>query len=63
MPPMSDALWASKGLDEEENIEEAIAIIQQAVDVFKHQLKPEVQGEMRTTHNKASHIFALAVLY
>lgn len=49
---MSDALWASKELDKEENIEEAMAIIQQAVDVFKRQLKPEIQGEMRTTHNK-----------
>jgi hypothetical protein len=49
---MSDALWASKGLDEEGNIEEAMAIIQQAVNVFKHQMKPDVQGEMRTTHNK-----------
>lgn len=29
-----------------------MAIIQQAVDVFKHQLKPEIQGEMRTTHNR-----------
>ena len=52
MPPMSDARWAAKGLDEEDNIEEAMAIIQQAVDVFKYQLKPDVQGEMRTTHNK-----------
>ena len=49
---MSDALWSSKELDEEENIEEAMAIIQQAVDVFKQQLKPEIQGEMRTTFNK-----------
>jgi cytochrome c556 len=52
MPPMPDALWTSKELDKEENIEEALAIIQQAVDVFKHLLKPEVQGDMRTTHNK-----------
>ena len=53
MPPMSDALWASKELDNEENIEEAMAIIQQAVNVFKRQLKPEIQGEMRTIYNKA----------
>lgn len=49
---MSDALWTSKGLDEEGNVEEAMAVIQQSVDVFKHQLKPDIQGEMRTTHNK-----------
>ena len=52
MPPMPDALWASKELDKRENIEEAMAIIQQAVDVFKYQLKPEINGEMRTTYNK-----------
>lgn len=49
---MSEARWAAKGLDEEDNIEEAIAIIQQAIDVFKYNLKLDVQGEMRTTHNK-----------
>jgi len=49
---MSDARWAAKDLDAEDNIEEAMAIIQQAVDVFKYQLRPDVQGEMRTTHNK-----------
>ena len=53
MPSISDALWASKKLNKEKNIEEAIAIIQQAVDVFKHQLKPKIHGEMRTTYNKA----------
>ena len=52
MPPMPDALWVSKGLDEEESVEEAMAIIQQAIDIFKYQLRPDIQGEMRTTHNK-----------
>ncbi|KAG0648009.1 hypothetical protein D0Z07_5962 [Hyphodiscus hymeniophilus] len=52
MPPISDARWAAKSLDAEENVEEALAIIQQTVNVFKHQLKPDVQGEMRATHNK-----------
>lgn len=35
-----------------QNIEEAMAIIQLVVDVFKHWRKPEIHGSMRTTHNK-----------
>lgn len=49
---MSDAIWASRELDEQKNIEEALAIIQQTINVFKHLLKPAIQGDMRKTHNK-----------
>lgn len=52
MPPISAARWKSKALDDEQNIEEAMAIIKQVIDVFQYQLKPEVQGDIRTTFNK-----------
>ncbi|OZJ06593.1 hypothetical protein BZG36_00644 [Bifiguratus adelaidae] len=50
--PVSDARWCAKGLDEEANIEEALAILQQVVDVFDYLRKPEIQGQMRNVHNK-----------
>lgn len=34
------------------NIEEAMATIQLAIDVFKYWMKPEVHGRIRTTHNR-----------
>ncbi|RFU28834.1 hypothetical protein B7463_g7506, partial [Scytalidium lignicola] len=52
LAPVPDARWRAKGLDKMDNIEEAIAIIQLVVDVFKHWTKPEVHGNLRTTHNK-----------
>jgi hypothetical protein len=49
---MPEARWKSKELDKEENIEEALAIIEQVVDVFKYLSKPSIQGEIREKHNK-----------
>jgi hypothetical protein len=50
--PVSDARWRAKCLDEQDNIEEALAIIQQVVDVFEYLRKPEVQGKLRDIYNK-----------
>ncbi|KAL5326249.1 hypothetical protein ACEPPN_007387 [Leptodophora sp. 'Broadleaf-Isolate-01'] len=50
--PVTDARWRAKGLDATDNIEEALAIIAQVVDVFKHLAKPEVQGDLRNINNK-----------
>lgn len=50
--PVSGASWRSRGLDDEDNIEEALAIIQQVVDVFTYFLSPDVQGRMRDTYNQ-----------
>lgn len=52
MPPMSDAQWKAKGLDERDNIEEAMATIKQVIEVFKYLRSPEIQGRMSTTHNR-----------
>ncbi|RDW57279.1 hypothetical protein BP5796_12729 [Coleophoma crateriformis] len=52
MVPMSDARWQAKGLDDPDNIEEAIAVIRQVVDVFEYFRKPSIQGQFRLTHNK-----------
>lgn len=52
LPPVSDARWRAKELDERENIEEAMAIIRQVIDVFRYLRKPEIQGQLRSTHNK-----------
>lgn len=52
MAPMTDAQWQAKGLDKSENIQEAMAIIGQAIDVFRYLRKPKIQGQMRSTHNK-----------
>lgn len=49
---MSDALWKSRGLDDEANIEEALAILRSVVDVFDYWRKPEVQGQLRDVFNK-----------
>ncbi|KAK0122479.1 hypothetical protein ONS95_010710 [Cadophora gregata] len=50
--PVTDARWRAKGLDATDNIEEALAIINQVVDVFKHLAKPEVQGDLRNINIK-----------
>ncbi|CZT11376.1 uncharacterized protein RAG0_15549 [Rhynchosporium agropyri] len=50
--PITDARWKAKDLDATENIEEALAIIQQVVDVFKHLAKPAIQGDLRNINNK-----------
>ncbi|CZR53600.1 uncharacterized protein PAC_03480 [Phialocephala subalpina] len=52
MAPMTEAQWKAKGLDEEKNIEEALAIIEQVIDVWKHLCTPKVQGDIRYVHNK-----------
>ncbi len=49
---MTEARWKSKGLDEQDNIEEALAIIEQVVDVWKHLCTPKIQGDIRYMHNK-----------
>ncbi len=50
--PVSDARWKAKGLDEEAHIEEALAIIQQTIDIFDYLRSPEVQGNIRHIFNK-----------
>ncbi len=52
MAPVTEARWRAKGLDAQDNIEEALAIIEQVVDVWKHLATPEIQGELRTMNNK-----------
>lgn len=49
---MSEARWKAKGLDDEENIEEALAILQSVVDVFDHLRQPGIQGKLRDVFNK-----------
>jgi hypothetical protein len=50
--PVSDARWRAKGLDAEDNIEEALAIIEQVIDIFKYLASPDIQGGLRHIHNK-----------
>ncbi|TVY43403.1 hypothetical protein LOCC1_G004573 [Lachnellula occidentalis] len=50
--PVSDALWKSRGLDDEANIEEALAVLRSVIDVFDYWRKPEVQGQLRDVFNK-----------
>lgn len=52
LSPVSEAQWQAKGLDERENIEEAMAIIRQVIDIFHYLRTPEIQGQLRSTHNK-----------
>jgi hypothetical protein len=49
---VSDARWRAKGLDAEDNIEEALAIIEQVIDIFKYLASSEIQGGLRHIHNK-----------
>lgn len=49
---MTEAQWKSKNLDEQDNIEEALAIIEQVVDIWKHLCTPRTQGDVRHVHNK-----------
>ncbi len=50
--PVSDAQWRAKGLDEKDNIEEALSLIRQVVDVFQSFAETDTQGELRNTWNK-----------
>lgn len=52
MAPITEARWKSKDLDKQANIEEAIAIIEQVVAVWKYLCSPKVQGDIRHAHNK-----------
>ncbi|RDL33942.1 uncharacterized protein BP5553_08310 [Venustampulla echinocandica] len=52
LPPLSEAHWATRRLDDESNIEETLAILQSVVDVFDHLRQPQIQGELRDKHNK-----------
>jgi hypothetical protein len=52
MAPVSGTLWEAKGLDDEANIEEALAILQSVIDVFDYWRKPEIQGQLRDVFNK-----------
>jgi hypothetical protein len=52
MVPVSDARWRGEGLDEQENIEEALAVIQQVIDVFEYLRSPDVQGKLRDVFNQ-----------
>lgn len=51
MAPVPDARWSSEGLDEQDNIEEALAIIKQVVDIFAYFRGPSIQGTLRDMHN------------
>jgi hypothetical protein len=49
---VTDAEWRERNLDDRENIEEALAIIRQVVDVFDYLREPDVQGRLRDGHNR-----------
>jgi len=49
---VSHARWRAKGLDEQDNIEGALSLIRQVVDVFQYLTETEAQGELRNTWNK-----------
>lgn len=51
MAPVPDARWSSENLDGQDNIEEALAIIQQVVDIFAYLRSPPIQGTLRDMHN------------
>lgn len=53
MPPISEAHWQAKGLDDEDKIEEALSILESVCDIFDYLRKPNIQGELRDMHNKA----------
>ncbi|OBT91099.1 hypothetical protein VE02_00135 [Pseudogymnoascus sp. 03VT05] len=50
--PVTDVEWRERSLDDRENIEEALAIIRQVVDVFDYLREPDVQGRLRDGHNR-----------
>ncbi|KFY14205.1 hypothetical protein V492_02770 [Pseudogymnoascus sp. VKM F-4246] len=50
--PVTEADWRERKLDEKENIEEAVAIIRQVVDVFNYLKQPDVQGRLRDRFNR-----------
>jgi hypothetical protein len=49
---VSDAQWRAKGLNKQDNIEEALSLIRQVVDVFQSFAETDTQGELRNTWNK-----------
>ena len=52
LAPISDARWRAKGLDAEANIEEAIAVIREVVDLWAYINSPPIQGQLRNSFNK-----------
>ena len=52
MPPIPEARWKELKLDDERNIEEALATIQLVIDVFDYLRTPEIQGKLRHVYNK-----------
>ncbi|KAF4611369.1 hypothetical protein G7Y89_g15644 [Cudoniella acicularis] len=52
LPPVSTAHWNAKALDHEDNIEEALSILQAVVDVWDYYRTPTIQGQLRNTFNK-----------
>lgn len=52
MAPVTDVDWRERSLDDRSNIEEAIAIIRQVVDVFDYLREPDVQGRLRDGYNR-----------
>ncbi|KFZ00856.1 hypothetical protein V501_10417 [Pseudogymnoascus sp. VKM F-4519 (FW-2642)] len=50
--PVTDVEWRERNLDDRENIEEALAIIRQVVDVFDYLRGPDVQGRLRDGYNR-----------
>lgn len=49
---MTDVNWRERSLDARSNIEEALAIIRQVVDVFEYLREPGVQGRLREGYNR-----------
>ncbi len=49
---MSEAQWKAKNLDAQDNFEEALAIIEQVIEVFKYLALPEIQGDLRDINNR-----------
>jgi hypothetical protein len=52
MPPIPDCHWKAKNLDHENNIEEALSVLQSVCDVFEYWRRPDIQGSLRDVHNK-----------
>lgn len=52
MAPISDSLWQAKGLDDEANVEEALALMRLVVNIFTYWRKPEIQGHLRDVFNR-----------
>lgn len=48
---MSETRWKSRGLDDEENFNDAIKHIQLVIGVFEYLHVPQIQGNMREVFN------------